>query len=318
MSSIREDIQNILENRKIHSEIRLREDLARIRTQYPELTEVEQEIASLTEQQMLLSLDGKSDETLEDKIRDLDKRRETVMRKYGLTSKDFEAKPFCSLCGDTGFITEVTDSGRETQVPCTCICGILAPTYLEQGGIDRYPDVAFEKASASFFEGNPAAGNVFLAVKTLAEKRKMANLVLFGPSGTGKTFMAVSAARCYAEKGIPSMVIRMADAQELMMEYRKNVQSFYTNQEKERSVTMRRNLLVEADLLVLDDLGVEIKTPNSEADLLYILDTRAQMGRKTIITTNYDLNSLKERYGGRVYERLAHSFKIYKVPGREG
>ena len=83
-------------------------------------------------------------------------------------------------------------------------------------------------------------------------------------------------------------------------------------------MTMRRNLLVEADLLVLDDLGVEIKTPNSEADLLYILDTRAQMGRKTIITTNYDLNSLKERYGGRVYERLAHSFKIYKVPGREG
>lgn len=317
MSGMNDDVQNILENRKIHSEIRLREHEARIREQFPELVAVEKEIAALTEKQMLLSLDGKSDETIAPRLQDLDKKREEVLQNCGLTRKDFQVKPFCEICKDTGWVTVTTDSGKESRMPCRCICGILAPAYLEQGGIDRYPEVAFDKADEKFFEGRQAAGNVFLAVKTLAEKQKITNMVLFGPSCTGKTFMAVSAARYYAEHGIPAMVIRMADAQELMMEYRKIVQSFYTVPDKEKAVTSRRNLLVEADLLVLDDLGVEVKTPNSEADLLYILDTRAQMGKKTIITTNYDLNSLKERYGGRVYERLSHSFKMYMVPGRE-
>ena len=97
------------------------------------------------------------------------------------------------------------------------------------------------------------------------------------------------------------------------MEHRKIVQAFYTNPETEKRVSFLKNYLVEAELLVLDDMGVEPKTQNSEADLLYILDSRAQAGKKTIITTNYDLSTLKERYGGRVYERIKRSFKCYSL-----
>jgi hypothetical protein len=50
-------------------------------------------------------------------------------------------------------------------------------------------------------------------------------------------------------------------------------------------------------LLVLDDLGKERLTARMESDLFGIIDERSQNLRATIITTNYNGNSLLERFG---------------------
>ena len=63
---------------------------------------------------------------------------------------------------------------------------------------------------------------------------------------------------------------------------------------------------------LLDDLGVEPRTPNSQSDLIYILDERVLSGKTTIITTNYDMDALKERYGGRIFERLDRDFSKFR------
>ncbi|MBR3058970.1 MAG: ATP-binding protein [Clostridiales bacterium] len=312
MSSIYDEINLILENRRIDSEIRLDAHLAEINEKYPDLAEADKKIRELTHEHLSKALDGETDPDMAEKIARLTEKREQLRKSHGLSEKDYETVPFCALCGDTGMVSKEED-GKVFQRPCICICKLLAPTFLTSGGINKYPGVSFEKGNEAFFASNPNAANVYKAVKTLAEHEKVPDMVLFGSSGQGKTFMAVSAARYYAEHGLSSMVIRLADAQELMMEHRKIVQAFYTNPETEKRVSFLKNYLVEAELLVLDDMGVEPKTQNSEADLLYILDSRAQAGKKTIITTNYDLSTLKERYGGRVYERIKRSFKCYSL-----
>jgi len=318
MSDIYQEVNLTLENRRIDSEVRLSEHIAEINRKYPELQSVEKEIADLTQKQLLLSLDGETDPAIPDQIASLEEKREDLRRKFGVSEKDYQAIPFCKLCNDTGEV-EITEDGKTLRRPCACICELLAPELLSSGGIGRFPGISFEAGKEEFFSSNPSAGNVYSAVKTLAEHLRVPDMVLFGTSGQGKTFMAVCAARYYAEHGRPSMVIRLADAQELMMEYRKTVQAFYTAPEKEKRITARRKLLVEADLLVLDDMGVEAKTPNSEADILYILDSRAQLGKKTIITTNYDISALKERYGARIYERIRRSYKCYSLsPKKDG
>ncbi len=312
MSEIFEEANFTLENRRIDSEVRLQEHIDEINRKFPELASIDKEISDLTQQQLLKSLNGENVTDIPDRIEVLEEKRAELRMKYGLCDSDFRPQPYCSVCGDTGMV-EVNEDGKTIRRPCSCICEILAPTLLSLGGISKYPDMSFEKGATSFFAKNPAGEKVYSAVKILAERFKIPDMVLFGTSGQGKTFAAVSAARYYAEHGIPSMVIRLSDAQELMMEYRKIVQAFYTVPDKEKRVTALRDLIVDAELLVLDDLGVEVKTPNSEADLLYILDSRAQLGKKTIITTNYDLSTLRERYGARIYERIKRSYKCYSL-----
>lgn len=318
MSDIFNEVNLTLENRRIDSEVRLQEHIAGINQKFPELGQLEKEIADLTQDQLLKSLNGESVADIPEKIEVLEEKRSELRKKYGLSDEDYRPVPFCAKCNDTG-VVEMTEDGKTVQRPCSCICELLAPTLLSSGGINKYPGMSFERGNEAFYANNPAGGKVYTAIKTLAEHLRIQDMVLFGTSGQGKTFVAVSAARYYAEHGMPSMVIRLSDAQELMMEYRKIVQAFYTAPDKEKRVTALRDLIVNADLLVLDDMGVEAKTPNSEADILYILDSRAQLGKKTIITTNYDIATLRERYGARIYERIKRSYKCYSLsPKKEG
>ena len=177
-----------------------------------------------------------------------------------------------------------------------------------RSGVEKYPEYSFEKDSEQFFAENPRMQETYKKLRLLTEKEKVPNAVFYGRSGQGKTFTAVAIARQYAKQGRSSFVIRLAEAQELMMEHRKLIQSFYTPAGKERDVEKRVAYLTEADLLVLDDLGVEPRTANTEADLLNIVDTRILSGKTTIITTNFDMESLKERYGGRFFDRIDRNF----------
>ena len=307
MSSLFEETERILDNRRILSEIRQNDKIAKIHEKYPKLAEVEREISHVTGEQLLAALDGRTDYTLDDKLTELKKKKDQLIKEYGLSDEDFAVEPHCKLCGDTGYI----DKEDGTSEMCECLCELLAPSYLARSGCNRYPGFSFDNANDAFFENNEAGKVAFSVVKALAEHKKLPSLIFYGASGCGKTFTAVCAARYYAEHGKTSMVIKMADAMELMMEHRKVVQAFRTDADKEKNIEMKKDYLVESDLLVLDDMGVEAKTANAEADILYILDSRLQAGKATIITTNFDIPTLKDRYGARVYDRLLKNFKGY-------
>jgi len=60
----------------------------------------------------------------------------------------------------------------------------------------------------------------------------------------------------------------------------------------------------EADMVVLDDIGASRSTPHIIEQLLYLLEKRYDWGRKTIITSNLDLDELAEYLNRRVSSRL--------------
>ena len=304
MDSVYEDVRSILENRRIRSEILLQQENEQIRIEHPELAEVEKKIADVSEEILKNSLEGQSSEDLQKELVRLKMEREKVLFTHGLSSDKIKIRPYCEKCRDTGYIEE---AGKE-PVLCDCIRELLSPVMTARSGVEKYPEYSFEKDSEQFFSENPRMQETYKKLRLLTEKEKVPNAVFYGRSGQGKTFTAVAIARQYAKQGRSSFVIRLAEAQELMMEHRKLIQSFYTPAGKERDVEKRVAYLTEADLLVLDDLGVEPRTANTEADLLNIVDTRILSGKTTIITTNFDMESLKERYGGRFFDRIDRNF----------
>lgn len=321
MDRLYEDLSRILENRRIRSEVIQKGKYEYLMQRYPQLQQIEEEIAKTTSQSLLLSLEGDTDQELLPKLEQLEAQRKTIIAECGLSEVDLMLQPACSLCQDTGYVKTIGSDGKERYAFCACTRELLAPVLLGRAGVEKYPEYSFEKGNVEYLAGVPKLKDAYGKLQKLAEQCRVPNLVFYGPSGKGKTFLAVAIAREYAKQGHTSLVMRQADCVELMQEHRRVIGSYYTPSQKEKNIEERREYLIDADLLVLDDLGVEARTPNTQADLIYILDERVLAGKTTIITTNYNMDALKERYGGRVFERLDRDFRRFcfapKTSGQE-
>ncbi len=311
MDRVYEDLERILENRRIRSEVIQQEKAQYLMQRFPQLQEIENEIAETTAQSLLLSLNGEMDQELLPKLQKLEIQRLHVLEECGLSETDLQPAPTCPQCNDTGYIIRKGQNGQLKKDFCDCTRALLAPVMVARSGVEKYTNHSFEKGTPEYFADSPSLKDKYEKIAKLASSCRVPNMVFYGASGRGKTFLAVSIAREYAMHGRASLVIRQTDCAELMQEHRRIIGSYYTPSRKEQEIEARKAYLIEADLLVLDDLGVEPKSPNTQSDLIYILDERILAGKTTIITTNYDMDSIRERYGGRIFERLDHDFRRF-------
>ena len=74
-------------------------------------------------------------------------------------------------------------------------------------------------------------------------------------------------------------------------------------------------------LLALDDLGMERPTEWAMETLSRLIDSRTMEGLPTIITSNYSLGELRDRWGGmegaRIVSRIAGSCERVEMTGRD-
>lgn len=116
-------------------------------------------------------------------------------------------------------------------------------------------------------------------------------LYLWGPSGRGKTGLAVALLRALIERGASGLVVNVVD---LLQALRDTYSTREAMEADERDVLAS---LRDVDVLVLDDLGVERRTDWTAEKLYAVLNGRYNALKRTILTSNYDLDSLQERLG---------------------
>lgn len=131
-------------------------------------------------------------------------------------------------------------------------------------------------------------------------------LLLMGGCGAGKTHLAVAALNEVIHSGKPGRVL-FANFQDLIQEIQA---SFDSDQAPSKSEILRP--LLEADLLVLDELGSQKPTMFVQDILYYVINTRYNEELTTIFTTNYldhqpeaKQERLEDRIGVRLRSRLA-------------
>ncbi|MGN1389754.1 MAG: ATP-binding protein [Bulleidia sp.] len=122
-----------------------------------------------------------------------------------------------------------------------------------------------------------------LKVSTACENHQ--GIYLYGPMGTGKTYLAACAANYVAgSEGKPAFVHVPSWADRLNATY-------YSGEFRTELSRMKF-----ADLLVLDDIGSEEVTDRLRSLLLSVLDARMQNHRMTWFTSNEDFASLKDHF----------------------
>jgi DNA replication protein DnaC len=222
----------------------------------------------------------------------------------------------CPLCDDTGWKPiEVDGIRRVTR--CDCWRAKLGDTLLADAHIPRryqHCDLA-----AFITYPNERLLNVVKRTKRFADEFPVVDKGLFfvGPPGIGKTHLAVAVLR---------QVVQTTGARGLFYDTRellRVIRSTYDPAIRATEVQVLRPV-IEADLLVLDDLGAEKTSEWVEETLNFIVNERYSQRRATIFTTNYeekedrdDPNSLLGRVGFRMHSRLYEMCEFLEYEGAD-
>ncbi len=133
------------------------------------------------------------------------------------------------------------------------------------------------------------------------------NLLFVGPTGAGKTFLT----HCIAEDLIRRGFFVVYFTAIGMLNQIKEA-SF----DKSYDARQMIKLMHSADLLIIDDLGTEMTTDYSSAELFGIINDRLIKPRKaTLISTNLTPDDIQDRYSERLSSRILGKADIWEFFG---
>lgn len=132
---------------------------------------------------------------------------------------------------------------------------------------------------------------------------------LWGLPGRGKTYAAAACARLAV---LHEYKTRLVTAKALLDQ----VRAEYDGRERDALKRAERY-----DLLVLDDLGMERPTEWAMETISGLIDARVAEGKPIVLTSNYALGELRERWGGmegaRLVSRIAGACERVEVKGED-
>lgn len=247
-----------------------------------------------------------------------------AMQKNAVAKGRSEAN-ICEQCGGTGW-KEVTSGSDRRMVRCECFGKVQAQRLVQSSAIPaRYAACEFSSYQT---ESGAGIGAAKITVETWAAQYPIdrTGLLLVGPSGVGKTHLAVAALRQLISKGVHC---RFCDYRELL----KEIQNSYNPSVQATELEVLQPVF-ESEVLLLDDLGAVKPSEWVWDTVSLILNNRYNDNRTTIITTNFmdgparsaaisgaqaagREETLGDRIGERMRSRLFEMCRLVQIQGKD-
>lgn len=252
---------------------------------------------------------GQSQASAQTAVQDITAQMDALASAAGFESADLQPRYSCSACGDTGYSDGLRCSCVQQQMRRLRRAQINGEFPLEVSDFDHF---RLDKYSA---EVDAALGTSPRAVMTQVLEYCQAyaehfstgcpSLLLMGDAGLGKTHLALAIAGKVLDRGYDVVYV---SAQ----------QAFAAIDAGHEAGEPWLDAMLEADLLILDDLGTEYVVPHTISVLYQIVNTRLCAKRPTIYTTNIVTQQLMNvRYTEKVASRLLGGCEILQFFGED-
>lgn len=301
-SKIREKESNELKRRKEEISLKL-----------PEVISMDKEIGRLfIELSVSMFKDLKVDrdtyiKNLKNKITDLRIKKSEMLSSHGYPIDYLNIKYRCPKCKDTGYI------GTEK---CSCYKRYLVRLYYKNSDLKPLLlENNFDNFNINFYSTRKTENEIESPRKNIEKVFTRAlnfvsnfdtskeNLLFYGNSGTGKTFLCQCIAKDLLDKG-HLVIYKTSDD---MLGILKKIR-FENNAELE-------DLIINCDLLIIDDLGTEQINDFSKTEVFNLINKKLLAGKKMVISSNHTLEGLSRIYSERITSRLFGDFTLCKFYG---
>ena len=222
-----------------------------------------------------------------------------------------EEAPLCPRCGGSGYIGTAMcvclgDICREEQKKELTLLACGEHRFADFR-LDYYPDTLDPQYGVS-------PRTVMSRILAICQKYAdgfspvSGNLLFNGGTGLGKTMLSACIAAEVAEKGHS---VAYETASHLFAKLERD--RFHPDADSAEAVKK----LNACDLLIIDDLGTELPGNFTVAALYTLLNDRLLAGKPMIISTNLNIDEIRERYSPQIASRLEGSFQLLPFVGND-
>ena len=305
----------MLERRREKANLEAQERLDEISKNLPELDVIQRKLAQIglnISKVFLYSSDKQADiERLMQESLELQQQKKEILTKNGYSENALDVQYTCPACKDTGFIGSrrckchnelLKDIERSNLAKIAPIDDCTFDTF----DVNYYPQQIMENGISP----REKAERIMNSCRKYASSftRTSKNIMFMGGTGLGKTHLSLAIANVVINRGF-SVVYGTAQ----------NILSDLQNENFGRDDNLRyyERAVLNCDLLILDDLGTEFKSAYTVACLYNIVNSRLSAKLPTIVSTNFTLDELEEKYDQRITSRITGEYSQLILVGND-
>lgn len=285
-------------------------DIPEIYSLYSDITSTKSKLAEI----VFSKTDNVKDKIESVKKHNLSCRRmlRDALVKNGFTEDYLDVHYTCSKCRDTGYV----EGNR-----CDCLNSLLDKYTVDKLNLQCKIKLRdFSEFEISYYpESYKTKNGSDIDVRAMMKKHlsfcveysntfcsDSPSVFMLGSTGLGKTFLS----SCIAKQVLLNGFSVAFDS----------IQNYLRDIEKEhfgRADGDTLETLLNADLLILDDLGSEFSSSFNSSVIYNIINSRTNQGKPTIVSSNLSFDELTKRYDDRIISRLTGMLKPLRFIGND-
>lgn len=303
----------IYEKRQLDNENRLRGRFEEVYEKIPRLRTLDNSISELSVRQAHKLLDGDNAAltVLKNDLHLLFEEKRLLLEQAGYPQDYLELSYTCPDCRDTGYIGEQK---------CHCFKKAIIDFLYTQSNLrevlekENFDTLSMEYYSIGHIDpltgrsSLEAMGTAVRACQEFAEDfpGEGRNLLLYGDTGVGKTFLTHCVAKELLDKTFSVIYFTASQLFDILAK-----KQF----EKDEEAALDYEHIYDCDLLIIDDLGTEFSNTFTTSQLFVCLNERLLRKKSTMISTNLSLDDLNTLYSERVFSRITSAYTVLRMTG---
>lgn len=306
------------DNRRLQSKYELDRRKEEVYKAIPVLSEIDAKMVEDSIKSAKLSLTGDTEALrhLEERNQLRSKEKQQLLESHGYPKDYLQPKYICNACQDTGYVQ---------NSKCHCFKQAIVDLLYSQSNVrdaikvENFSTFTYKYYSDHYIEETTNLTpyenmkRVVKKAKRFIEEfdEKYENLLIYGNTGVGKTFLSNCIAKELLDKAHTVIYLTSFQLFEILEKYKFNHEDDYEN------IRNQFDYILDCDLLIIDDIGTELSNSFINSQLYQCINERHLKQKSTIISTNLSFEQLKSNYSERIFSRITSNYILLKIVGED-